>query len=69
METKDKKDVVNYIIETHDDNSGVPVDNGWDEIYCEDSLDKAKAEYERQLATHDTPKTCTRNTHNYNAIL
>ena len=54
METKDKKDVVNYIIETHDFNSGVPMDDDWDEIDCKGTLEEAKAEYEKQLATHDT---------------
>lgn len=54
METKNKKEVVSYLIETHDFNSGVPEDNYWDEIDCKGSLDEAKAEYEKQLATHDT---------------
>lgn len=49
-----KKDVVNYIIETHDFNSGVPEDPYWDEISCRSSLEEARAEYQRQLATHDT---------------
>ena len=38
METKNKKEVVSYLIETHDFNSGVPEDNYWDEI--EQSLDE-----------------------------
>lgn len=54
METKDKKEVVNYVIETHDFNSGVPMDDGWDEIDCKGTLDKALDEYEKQLAKHDT---------------
>lgn len=54
METKDKKDVVNYIIETHDFNSGVPMDDGWAEIDCKGTLDEARAEYVKQLATHGT---------------
>ena len=54
METKDKKEVANYIIETHDFNSGVPMDDGWDEIDCKGTLDKALDEYEKQLAKHDT---------------
>ena len=54
METKDKKEVVNYVIETHDFNSGVLMDDGWDEIDCKGSLDGAKAEYEKQLAKHGT---------------
>ena len=45
---------INYIIETHDSNSGVPGDNGWDEINRKGSLCEAQAEYEKQLATHDT---------------
>lgn len=45
---------INYIIETHDFNSGVPGDDGWDEINCKGSLCEAQAEYEKQLATHDT---------------
>ena len=45
---------INYIIETHDFNSGVPTDDGWDEINCKGSLCEAQAEYEKQLATHDT---------------
>lgn len=44
METKDKKDVVNYIIETHDFNFGIPMDDGWNEIDCKGTLDEAKAE-------------------------
>ena len=54
METKNKKEVVSYLIETHDFNSGVPEDNYWDEIGRKGSLDEAKAEYEKKLATHDT---------------
>ena len=54
MESKDKKDVVNYIIETHDFNSGNLNDNQWDEIVCRSSLDEAKAAYTKLLATHDT---------------
>lgn len=54
METKDKKDVVNYIIETHDLNSGVPMDSGWDEIDCKGTLEEARAEYEKKLTTYDT---------------
>lgn len=54
METKDKKDVVNYIIETHDDNSGVPMDDCWDEIDCKGTLEEARAEYEKKLTTYDT---------------
>lgn len=45
---------INYIIETHDPNSGVLGDDGWDEITCKGSLCEAQAEYEKQLATHDT---------------
>ena len=45
---------INYIIETHDFNSGVPTDDGWDEINCKGSLCEANAEYVKQLATHDT---------------
>lgn len=45
---------INYIIETHDFNSGVPMDDGWDEISHKGSLCEANAEYEKQLATHDT---------------
>ena len=49
-----KKDVVNYIIETHDPNSGVPEDPYWDEISCRSTLEEARAEYQRRLATHGT---------------
>lgn len=45
---------VNYIIETHDFNSGVPMDDGWDEIGCKGTLEEARAEYVKQLATHNT---------------
>ena len=68
METKDKKDVVNYIIETHDFN---PISEGpywdeancrcsleedpyWDEITCKSSLEEARAEYVKLLAKYDT---------------
>lgn len=54
METKDKKDVVNYIIETHDFNSGTIEDNLWTEIGRKDALDEAKVLYEKLLTTHDT---------------
>lgn len=54
MESKDKKDVVNYIIETHDFNSGNLDDNLWDEIGCKSSYDEAKVLYEKLLTTHDT---------------
>ena len=54
MESKDKKDVVNYIIETHDFNSGNLEDNLWTEIGRKDALDEAKAAYTKLLATHDT---------------
>ena len=57
METKDKKEIVMYYtIETQDSNSRIPEDNyeDWDEISSCKSLDAAKAEYGRQLATHDT---------------
>lgn len=56
METKNKKDVVSYIIETNDFNSEVPEDNYeyWDEISCRSSLEEARAEYVKQLATHNT---------------
>ena len=45
---------INYIIETQDFNSGVPMDDCWDEIDCKGTLEEAEAEYQRQLATHDT---------------
>lgn len=54
METKDEKAVVNYIIETHDYNSGVPMDGSWDEIDCKGTLEEARAEYEKKLTTYDT---------------
>lgn len=57
METKDKKAVVSYYtIETQDFNSRISEDNyeDWAEISSCKSLDAAKAEYGRQLATHDT---------------
>lgn len=57
METKDKKEVVNYYtIETRDFRSETPEESywDWDEISRKDSLDKATVEYEKQLATHET---------------
>lgn len=52
METKDKKDVVNYIIETHDFNPGVPMDDGWNEIDCKGTLEEARARYVKLLAKY-----------------
>lgn len=56
METKDKKEVVNYYtIETRDFRSGVPESYwDWDEIDRKNTLDEATAEYNRQFAVRNT---------------
>lgn len=68
METKDKKDVVNYIIETHDfspitegpywdeinGGSSLDEDPYWVKIGCKKDLEEARAEYVKQLANYGT---------------
>ncbi len=57
METKDKKSVVTYYsIETRDLRPGIFEEDywDWDEIDCKNTLDEAKAAYEKQLTTSST---------------